>query len=312
MRKQGSSTGRSDRDPGTRGRARAARLAAVCLLLAAAMGCSRVKSESDLIYSGQGIKIRLVQEVDRSGDPVARGYDHPWEVDSETLDALLGSIHYQQTVMFFHGKKHPAFPEPQRLQMLKPLQEAFAKATPNQAVDFSFYNKKKWLIISRENLTDGVLFRKDGKLNCAFRNLAFEDLADPEGSGEPFQGDPTQQPVRSSWKLDVSPGQELYRKEDGGLFGDQKFPNWIQVEIARPWPSPEAQEPVPAGVEPAAGTDGAAAARTGSSSRAEIEKRLNFLEELHKEGTVSEAAYQEKKAELLKLLEETPPPAAAP
>jgi hypothetical protein len=304
--KQGLSVFRDRRGQGTT--CMAVFLAVACLLLLAAAGCSKAKTESDTIYSGHGIRIKLVQEVEKSGEPVAKGFDHPWEVDKETLDNLLGSILYQQTVMFFNMKKRKAFPSPQRLMMLKGLQEAFAKATPNQAIDFSFYSKKKWLIISRENLTDGILFRKDGKLNCAFRNLAFEDLADPEGSGEPFRGDPTKQPVRSSWKLDVSPGQELVKKDASGLFGAQKFPNWIQLEIARAWPSPVEEEEKPGKEEKAVQPEEQAEPDPGADSRAEIEKRLNFLEELHTEGAISEMTYQQKKKTLLEELDKVPPP----
>jgi hypothetical protein len=266
-------------------------------------GCSGVKNVSETVYSGNGIKVRLVEQVQKNGEPVAREFEHPWTVDTAELDGLLGSILYQQTVMFYHGKKKNAFPVSQRREMLKPIQEAFAKATPNQAVDFSFHHRWKWLIISRDMLTDGILFRKEGKLNCAFRNLAFEDLADPEGSGEPYGGDPTEEPVRSSWVLFLSPGQDLVKKKSSGLFGGTRFPNWIQLDLARQWP---------------VASEGAEEARPEDSgdaepvSLAEIEKRLNFLEELHKEGAVSDASYEKKKADLLELRDQASVPVPKP
>jgi len=146
-----------------------------------------------------------------------------------------------------------------------------------------------------------VLFRKDGKLNCAFRNLAFEDLADPEGSGEPFRGDPTQEPVRTSWVLFVGPGQNIVKKESSGLFGGRKFPNWIQLDLSRKWEEPEDEEEALSAELPEGEV----------SSREEIEKRLNFLEELRKEGAIQEESYQKIKKDLLELLEQagaSPPP----
>jgi len=274
----------------------------VLALILILSGCSKVKTVSETIYTGDGIKIRLVEKLEKDGGkPVPRGFEQPWDVKLDELDDLLGSIRYQQTVMFFHGKKRQAFPAEKRLKMLKPIQEAFAKSTPDQVVDFSFTHRWKWLIISRDTLTDGVLFRKDGKLNCAFRNLAFEDLADPEGSGEPFRGDPTQEPVRTSWVLFVGPGQNIVKKESSGLFGGRKFPNWIQLDLSRKWEEPEDEEEALSAELPEGEV----------SSREEIEKRLNFLEELRKEGAIQEESYQKIKKDLLELLEQagaSPPP----
>jgi hypothetical protein len=278
---------------------------AVLTLILMAAGCSKTKTVSETIFTGGGIKIRLLEKVEKEGgEPVPRGLDHPWDVQLEELDHLLGAILYQQTVMFFHGKKRRAFPGEKRLLMLKPIQEAFAKATPNQVVDFSFTHRWKWTIISRDTLTDGVLFRKDGKLNCAFRNLAFEDLADPEGSGEPFRGDPTQEPVRTSWVLSVGPGQELVKKESSGVFGGKKFPNWIRLDLSREWSKPVDEETA-AEIEEALAEP---ISEDATPSRAEIEKRMNFLEELHEEGAIPKDSYEKKKKELQDLLEKVEPP----
>jgi hypothetical protein len=295
--------GASPRSPGARPCCLTAGfLSSLLASLLIAAGCSGVKNVSETVYSGNGIKIRLVEQVQKTGEPVSRGFEHPWTADIEELDGLLGSILYQQTVMFYHGKKRNAFPLPQRREMLKPLQEAFAKATPDQMVDFSFHHRWKWLIISRDMLTDGVLFRKEGKLNCAFRNLAFEDLADPEGSGEPYGGDPTQEPVRSSWVLSPGPGQDLVEKTSSGLFGGTRFPNWIQLDLARQWPA------APEGEEDAA-LPAASGAAEPPPTLTEIEKRLHFLEELHKEGALSEASYEKRKADLIELRDKASAPA---
>jgi len=322
MRRRERFPGRIDRDSGraravpphARGRRPwvrrgAAFLPVLALLGWVACGCAKVNTVSETVYSGDGIKIRLVEKVEKDGgEPVPRGFEQPWDASLGELDALLGSILYQQTVMFFHGKKRHAFPVEKRLEMLKPLQEAFAKATPNQVVDFSFTNRKKWLVVTRDTLTDGVLFRKDGKLNCAFRNLAFEDMADPEGSGEPFRGDPTEEPVRTSWVLSVGPGQDLFENKSAGLFGSRKFPNWIRLDLSGKWDRP-GDEAVAASGEPAGG--GEPAEEAEPTSRQEIQKRLDFLEELHKEGSIAEESYQKKKKDLLDLLSKTDAPAGA-
>jgi len=296
-----------------RGGIRTVLLTGLLVLVAVAMGCSKVKTVSETIYTGNGIKVQLVEKVEKeSGRPVSRDWEHPWDVSLEELDQLLGSIQYRQTVMFFRGKKKPAFPSEERRRMLAPVQQAFARATPSQAVDFSFTHRWKWMIVNRDTLTDGLMFREEGKFNCAFRNLVMDDLADPEGSGAPFRGDPTQEPVRTSWVLVVGPGQELVKPSSGGLFGGRTFPNWIRLDLARKWPAPD-DEAEAASTVP--GEEDVLTTGPGEevpASRAEIEKRLNFLEELHREGAVPESSYEKKKKDLMDLLErgETAAPAA--
>ena len=286
----------------------------ILFLLILVAGCSRVKTVSQTIYESKGIQVRLVETLDENKQSVPREFEHPWDVEATTLNDLLGSMYYQQKVMFFKGKKKQAFPMPQRAEMLQPLQEAFAKATPNQWVDFFFHHRHRWLIISRELLTDGVLFRKDDKLNCVFRNLAYEDLADPEGTGEPFQGNPTKEPVRATWVLVLSPGQNLVKVEKPGLLGSKNFPNWVQLDLSQKWPAPEPTKEELKAAEKAekkaleeAGKE-ALPAGAAVAGQAEIEKRLRFLEELRKEGTISEEAFKKKKKELMDLMKKTEPP----
>ena len=300
------------------GRPVGSRLAAVfpCVLIlvgiALVAGCAKVKTVSETIYTSNGIKIQLVEQQEKeSGRPVSRDLDHPWDVSIEELDNLLGSILYQQTVMFFRGKKTNAFPDEQRREMLGPIRDAFGRATPSQVVDFSFTQHRKWLIMTRDSLTDGVLFRKGGKFHCAFRNLAMDDLGDPEGSGAVFRGDPTQEPVRTSWVLFVGPGQQLVKESSGGLFGARTFPNWIRLDLARSWSPPEDAEAIP--VEAVADEVRVGdAAEAVPVSRAEIEKRLSFLEELRREGAIADTVYEDKKQELMDLLMKVEPaPTAA-
>ena len=305
------SIGRREAGSATSGRMVLCVVFLVSALLATA--CARTKIVSETIYKDDRISIRLVERLDKDKNPVPQGNDQPWEVDAETLEALLNSIRFRSVVVFFKGKPQPAFPNPQRLRMLKPLQEAFAKAGPNQWVDFSFQHRWNWLFVTRQLFTDGVLFRKNGKLNCAFRNLAFESIDDPEGTSTPFRGNPTKEPIRNDWVLVLQPGQNLKRIEKPGFLGPKNFPNWIQVDLARKYEPPEEEEKKlkeeKAKLEEEKDAlEGVESGVEGAPTREEINKQMEWLEELHQEGAISDNAYKQKKNELEKMLKMVSPP----
>ena len=281
------------------------------LVLVLAVGCAGVKTVSQEVYSSASVQVKLVEQVKKSGEPVAKGYEHPWQVDTETLNAMLESIQYRQSVLFLNKKPREAFPQAERKKLLEPIREAFARATPDQVVDFSFVFRKKWTIFQREYTTDGIMFRKDGTFNCAFRNLAYEEMADPEGTSQPFLGDPTERPYRTTWTLKPIDGQILV-KGGSGLLGPKVYSNWIQLDSNRAWISQEKpleEEPLPESTATAVTEkqEEVPAKAAVSSDREEIEKRLHFLEELYKEGSLSKYSYENKKKDLMKRLEALPP-----
>jgi len=261
-------------------------------------GCASVRTVSTEIYQDEEIQVSLVEMVDKTGERLSRGFSHPWVVDTATINALLGSIRYRQSLAFYHGKEKKAFPVPVRCALLKPLQQAFARADPDQAVEFSFQYRRSWAyLFSREYLTDGLLFIKDGELNCAFRNLGFNDAADVEGDMQLYTRDPTDKPFRTDWTLETGEGQRLVMGNRGGWLAPGVFSNWIALDLSRSWeatddPVKEMEEDLTPGKP---------------ENRQAIERRLDFLEELHQEGVLTGSAYEEKRKDLLETLEALPP-----
>ena len=268
------------------------------------------------IYRDDSIQVQLLEQRDPSGTTLAKGFEHPWEVDLETLDALLQSIQYQRGILINRNKAREVFPQALRQNLLVPLQKAFAEAGPDQAVDFSFLDQGTWLIFQRQYLTDGLLFRKGGKFNCALRNLAFQTLGGPDEGASPCTADPTEKPLRGDWSFVTQEGQRLAPSDSSGLFGKPEFPNWVQVDLARTWtsgqstetPKGEAPEPLVTApeVQPAPAEPGPPAVQPvpvepapPPVSPSELEERLRFLDELHREGSLSDEAYEQKKKELL-------------
>ncbi|MEW6442185.1 MAG: hypothetical protein AB1640_14705 [bacterium] len=293
-------------------------------LLLCASCASSVKPLSREIYRDRNIQVLLIKEKDAAD---GKGFDHPWEVDLATLDALLQSVTYRRGILIHRNKVRDAFPAEVRADLVAHLQTAFAQAEPDEKIDFSFLHHVSWTVFQKEFLTDGVLFRKGGKLNCAFRNLTFDHAVGSEQSEQPYAGDPTQRPPRTDWELTLQEGQEIARSG---------FPNWIQLDLARDWTArKKPEESVAATVEavpetaPAPGAGQAGAAESPAeppepprvvqppsaaaaqdqplpASRQEIDERLRFLEELHREGDLADRAYEQKRQELIKLREQLP------
>ena len=176
----------------------------VLILLVVVSGCARSRVRYEEIFRDDTVHVRLIEKLEKSGEAVPRSYDHPYDVEIEVLDDMLESILYRKgKVVIGGGESTEAFPALPRRALLKHIQSAFAEAGLDQAVDFSFVETRSSLkIFRRVYLTDGIMFRKGGQLNIAFRNLAFEQMGgEEEDNFEPNREDPTGSPMRTSWTL---------------------------------------------------------------------------------------------------------------
>jgi hypothetical protein len=282
--------------------------------------CAKIHPVSTDIFHEDNLQVKLVEERDRSDAAVPKGFDHPWEVDRESLERLLASISYQKNILLYKGKPKRAFPENELETLLPHLQKAFSSASPDQYVDFSFVHKKSWTILQRRYLTDGLLFRKGQRLHCAFRNIAFEDQGRGDDGYGPYTEDPTVKPVYGDWTFILGQGQRLEYADKPGLLGSKTYPNWIELDLSLP-PTPSQagstvkEAPKVLTTPPAGAQTGGEMQRgvlleegaTPALSRKEIEEKLQFLDELKRQGLLSPASYDEKRKELLRALEALPP-----
>jgi hypothetical protein len=287
---------------------------AALVLLVAAGGCARSRVHYEEIFRDDRIHVRLYERLEKSGEALPRSYEHPWEVDAETLDAMLESVRYEKGKVVIGGKEsREAFPSLSRLALLKHIQRAFAQASLDQAVDFSFeYTRSSLKIFRRVYLTDGIMFRKAGQLNIAFRNLAFEQVGgEEEDNYEPNREDPTVSPMRTSWTLVPGDGQSLAQAAGPGILGSNTYNNWIRLDLSWPWGVADAvviDKAMPGMVDDLESLfeGDFTLPEPEPPSRAEVKERLDFLEELHREGTITERTYMEKKRELDRLYNSAP------
>lgn len=283
-------------------------------LLVVAMGCARSKVQYEEIFKDDRAHVRLCENQEKSGEVVPRGFDHPWDVEIGTLEDMLESVRYKKgKVLIGGGESEDAFPTFSRHALLKPLKEAFAQAGPDQVIDFSFVERRSTLkVFRRVYLTDGIMFRKQGNLNIAFRNLAFEEVGGAEEDDyERNREDPIESPMRTSWTLLAGDGQALVAGKGSGLLGSNTYTNWIRLDLSWPWGVSDMEiieEAMPGMGEALESlTEGEyELPKPTDAGREEVQERLEFLEELRREGTISEDSYREKKRELMHLYESLP------
>jgi hypothetical protein len=291
-------------------------LISLAIPFAVLFGCMKVHPVSREIFKEEDMQVKLVEERDRSEKVIPKGFDHPWDMDIGSLRRMLSSITYRKEILFYKRKPQPAFPEEELEALLPHLQKAFSMANPDQYVDFSFYQRKLLVIFQRKYLTDGLLFRKGNSLNCAFRNIAFEERGGADEQSQPFSENPTLKSVPTDWSFVLGQGQKLERKEKRGLLGSTARPNWIQLDLSYfsgPSASETSKEERPGtdvGTPPGAKKlDSVQGLPEGvhALSRKELEEKIRFLDELHDQGLVEQASYEEKRKELLHALEALPP-----
>jgi hypothetical protein len=273
-------------------------------LLLVSMGCARSKVEYQEIFRDDRVHVRLAETRGKSGEVIQKGYDHPWDLDVWILEDMLESVRYKRgTAVFGGGKPEEAFPSRSRHLLLGHIQTAFAQAGPDQAVEFSFIEYRSSMkFFRRVYLTDGLMFRKGGKLNIAFRNLGYEELGGEEDA-EPNREDPTGSPMRTRWTLLAGDGQALAKAQGSGILGSDTFTNWVELDLSWPWGVSE--EEIMEKAMPGMGEALEALVESEleipqptAPSREEVQERMEFLEELHREGTISEDSYREKKRDL--------------
>jgi len=276
-------------------------LCTAVFVLVSAGGCG-TKPEAKKIFKSPSVNIKLAK-LESSGQ---KDFKHPWRPDPGLLDALLDSIHYKYRALLNKPQIHSAFPKKSRKKLIQPLMKAFAAAGPDEVVDFYFvYPTEGVQVFQRELVTNGIMFIKNGYFNCAFRNIAYESTDDPRINRSPFFGDPTRKPFPARWALIPGKGQKLVTGGSSNILASDIFTNWIQIDLSAQWCL--WKKPLPTG--PAARTMAEDSGKSSqkpphtdadASEKTEMENQLKFLDELYREGAVSDSDYQKKREEILK------------
>lgn len=290
-------------------------------------GCAGKQAVVEDVAKDDDIYVRVVKWVDSSSGETEKLHNqHPWHVDMLTLNGILCSIKYQYLGLLSNREDNHAFPERERFKLLRPLKEAFEKAGSDEVVDFSFMVRKRLLyVMDRSTFNSGIMFVRDGKLNIAFRQIAFEGLDDfNEGISRESVSDPTEKAVPYELTLVSVKGINLVPNRDAGFMSEEVFRNWVQVDLDQDWTSvcrpSRRKKKVKKRSSIIVPPEGSSAVVTQPSYEKEDRvrevvppdnrfdhypvikhdnPRLKLLQELYMDGTITRETYEQRKREIM-------------
>ena len=205
--------------------------------------------------------------------------DHPFKEGNKVLRTFLSTLRVQG-----HGLDNEAlFSEAELDEIAAPLATAMARATPLQEVTFAVSGKHGGLSLLRaRTVTTGRMFFKSGELNIIFGLVhnAFED-----------------QLLASGWLRPFTPGSRTGRVDTGatvfptvGHYATADRRDWIVVPKNQLMPG---GPPTPAG-------DSVTVPDLSDKQYEELERRLRTLNQLRKNGVITEDEYQTRRQVILK------------
>ncbi len=293
----------------TRFAADARRLLWLLPLIPWVSGCSTHQWSKHVLYSKNGTVLYAEYE-EKEERVVPKGYAHPVQVSTETVRAILAQIVYKHRPLIGKNEDLLLFGEAEVADFTQPMQLALGGLTPDQRLRFLVVKDTWASALTGPKATSGVMFvETEGVLNVALDRIR-ESVMIGEG-GDPsdvsFPYDPTE--YRRADPLIPFRGTKLHVDENS----KQRFPRWLEVELAEV--TSPAVEPEPTPDEPATvvtpGTATAAGAITATTSTSsspqgrsapeteeerysKLKEKLETLSRLKTEGVLTDEQYQKQ------------------
>ncbi|MDA8404484.1 MAG: hypothetical protein M0Z56_09870 [Desulfobacteraceae bacterium] len=281
--------------------------------------CGAARWERTPILEGSRATVNLEYRVEKS-QIVPWQYEHPYQMPIENMTKLLGDLVYAEKSILIGGNKEtPVFQAIEIATLAPALTDALAKATPDQRVQFTSFNKGGGFLFKNTRKTEGVLFVKPkGRINLAF-NMINADAADADSQYGP-QIYTNTDPLKIKYADTALVPNPLYA-EMQKLQNGNPASMWIIADAAKlqkaaaSLPKPEAAAPAPGtatpppvmgpqpetrAVQPSAAPAGNA---SPSATNEDIKNKLKYLKELYDGGLISEPEYTAEKKKLLKKIE---------
>lgn len=228
--------------------------------------------------------------------------EHPADISPEQILKVLTSIKYQRALINLGAlgkpKEYDLFTKEEAEIITPYISQAFKEANSSQWVDFSIeVHRGPGLIFGSDQLTDGVLFIKNGKLNIAFRNISMKlGVDDTPNIVSPIKAYP------GSAKLIPKENQELAKNKKG-----KNVYNWLIIDLnpqkdqTQELKKTESEKTIET-QKPESQSTQAPSEQTQPKPQKSIKERLTELRELYDQGLISEEEYNKKREEILKEL----------
>ena len=260
----------------------------VCSLLqCAALG---TKVDVRTVWETDYGTVRLFKEIGKG-----KGYAHPKEFYEDEMRLILSSLYYAQYEYFHWTRESRVFEEGQLGSIARPFQDAFLKAGQDDVVEFYFVARTRKVlgIVGERRALRGKAFIQGEYMNVMFDQM-YQVLSESPSATE----DQVQYSSQVAWKLVPMKGQS-YGVEKDAVGKEREDQHWIRIDLREVLSAhPEAggaHPPTAAGVPPQKEAPRVKDAGKELSAKDKLEK----LNEMLKEGLITQEDYDLKKKEIL-------------
>ncbi|MFQ5451780.1 MAG: SHOCT domain-containing protein [Nitrospinaceae bacterium] len=243
------------------------------LALAVFSGCATTKEKR---LEKDGITL-VYRDPSAAGSEVAKlRLDHPVKMSAEQMKNHLLSLQYEELSLL--GKRKYVFSQKGLDEVSRLFTKAVNHLTPKTILTFE--------VDTPRGLTRGDIFASHNKLNFRFESIKGSDFA--SNSFAAWKG--------STWRLVPTKGQRFHVTKR--LLGTATKENWIVANLTLPKTSRRTQKNRKTGRSGASSKE-PDASQEPAGKNTDLEKKLEFLKELHEKDLIDDTEYEKKRKELL-------------
>lgn len=230
-----------------------------------------------------------------------RQMTHPKEITEAQMRAILESVKLSKRHLFSKEIDTQDVFDENAVNYLAPaLSRAFREASPNEKIVISYLTKQPYFIVRNDRLTIADIWIHDNEMHIRFQKLYAKLMGDTDKRGTHNREIANAQGLRVD--LDIQPGQMMATNDDNELIVelDHDFRSDLEraaaLENKQVIPAEKTTKTAKADATASTVTDTA----TAGTESGDVRSRLSQLEQLRKEGLISNKEYKEKKKEILK------------
>jgi len=249
----------------------------------AAACCSRPWKQT-LISSEYPVTVYLEERAEEDPAHPAH-FSHPARVSENELRGIFQSIQYSSSGFFTGAKIEPVFQEAEVKALAASLVPPMENVSPRERIRF-LVSRTAWGFFGVKVISGVIFFETPGQMNIAF-DLLDKRIAENDANPRAmvFCGDPVEY-TGSKEEIIPPAGARIRRGEKDAI-----HPRWLVVDLEdfrRDWKEAKKEE---AGEKPP---------RPSAEEEAEeIRRRLEVIEKLRADGTISEEEYGKLREKIL-------------
>ncbi len=195
----------------------------LCIFLCS---CAQTRTVKTPIYKDRDLEVELRRSVGTDSASSGKGYSHPRVFEQSEMKFLLGAIRYQDKGLIGWTDAKAVFSAHELYVITPHIVDAFGKASNDDEVVFASNVSKSGMVLSQKRYTDGIMFIRDGKLNCAFANINIRSNVSDGYESDVYEGDPRKISAGGLARLVTKPWQSLHMSDRDA------HENWIMIDIA--------------------------------------------------------------------------------